>query len=246
MEELIPLTDFDLRPFPTISEEEKVDFIINTNKHERINLTEDQVHSSIMIYQNALPAVSGQLRCINSITELAQNPNLIPKPDKITKTTLTKFFPWLFNLHGNLLLDFAQEGEKKLNDIDYPLKSDLGQYRKEERSLGHRKMPPPDQIKQLLVEAFQSYAYVYHQYHEKISTPRIMELSDWKKLEEAAYKLNLRLCCIKPFKEGSNRVARLTENLLRLNCGLKFKVIEDTDKLLRDIWYLQDAEYKIS
>jgi len=245
MDDLIPLTDFDKRVYPPVDEEDKTKFIVHSNQFERISLTEEQVHSSRMVLQGQLPAVKGQELCINLILNEAKNPDLIPKPENINKNVV-KQFPWLFNLHYNLLLPFAIEGEKKYNDIDYPLKSELGQFRADEKKLGHRNMPPPHLIKPLLIDAFIEYSKVYHKFHDRISAPQSMEYSNWLTLEKAAYLLNLKICCIKPFKDGSNRVARLAENLLRLNVGLRFKIISDKDKLLRDIWSLQDSQYKFS
>lgn len=242
--ELIPLTDFDQRYFPEVTEDEKIDFILNTNKIERFSVSEDMVRTGLLMPQQADPLVSGQMQCITLMLQLAPNQDLIPRASQITEKSFNKQFQWLFNFHGNILVGLAQKGEKLLNDQDYPLKSDLGQYRTEDKVLGHRKMPDPMRIKALLVEAFKEYAEIHDSLREGFSCPQMLEQSDWKKLEKAIYTLNLRLCCIKPFKDGSNRVARLTENLLRLNAGLKFKVITDKDKLLKDIWEMQDQHYK--
>lgn len=242
--ELIPLTDFDQRYFPEVTEDEKVEFILHTNLLERFNIVEDKVRAGLLMPQTADPLVSGQMRCLAMILQLAPNQNLIPKASEITEKTFNKYFSWVYQFHGNILFDLARKGEELLNDQDYPLKSDLGQFRTEEKILGHRKMPDPSRIKALLVEAFREYAEIHDSLREGISCPRMLEAADWKRLEKAAYILNLRICCIKPFKDGSNRLARLAENLLRLNAGLKFKVIEDKDKLLTDIWNMQDQQYK--
>lgn len=242
--ELIPLTDFDQRSFPEVTEDEKVQFILQTNLIERSAMKEDQVRSSMLMPQTADPLVSGQMRCLAMLPDLAANPNLIPTTGKISEATFDQLFPWLKLFHGNLLFDLALKGEKLLNDIDYPRRADLAQYRTEDKMLGHRKMPHPFRIKALLAEAFKDYCKVYDEYRTKLSNPRLLEDSDWKRLEQAAYKLNLSICCIKPFNDGSNRVARLVENLARLNTGLRFKIIEDKDKLLNDIWKLQDSSYK--
>ena len=84
MDELIPLTDFDQRYFPEPSEEDKVNFIMYSNSFERINLKYDQIQSQLLIPSRADPAISGQMRCINLIINLAKNTELIPKPHLIT------------------------------------------------------------------------------------------------------------------------------------------------------------------
>jgi hypothetical protein len=227
-----------------VTEDERVSFILQTNLLERSALKEEQVRSSMLMPQTADPLVSGQMRCLAMLPDLAQDPNLIPKPSQISEATFDQLFPWLKLFHGNLLYDLALKGEKLLNEVDYPRRADLAQYRTEDKVLGHRRMPNPFRVKPLLVEAFRDYSKIYDEYRTSLGNPRILEEADWKKLEQAAYKLNLSICCIKPFNDGSNRVARLVENLARLNIGLRFKILADKDKLLNDIWKLQDSVYK--
>jgi len=142
------------------------------------------------------------------------------------------------------MYDFSRKGEELLNQIDYPQMSELGIYRTEEKTLGHRLMPAPEQVKPLLANAFQDYCKTYDKYRDDFCNPRLIEMHDWKALEVAAHKLALRICCIKPFNDGSNRISRLVENLLRLNTGLKFKVYTDKNTYLKEIQELQDLEYK--
>jgi fido (protein-threonine AMPylation protein) len=85
---------------------------------------------------------------------------------------------------------------------------------------------------------------VHDKYKDDLSNPRMLELQDWKILEKAAHTLCLRICCIKPFNDGSNRIARLIENLVRLNVGLRFKVTIDKNDFLKEVQNLQDQEYK--
>jgi fido (protein-threonine AMPylation protein) len=246
MEELIPMTDFDQRYYPEISEEEKVNFILHSNSFERINLKIEQIQANLLIPSRADPAVAGQMRCLHLIFDLAKNPNLIPKPELINTSNFDKHFPWLKQLHKNLLHDFSRKGTELLNQIDYPTPEELGNYRTEHKSLGHRIMPPPEQIKILLTKIFTNYAHIYYQYKEQIETPILMEKTDWETLEQIIQHTSLSIACIKPFKEGSNRIARLIENLLRLNIGLKFIVHTNKDTYLQKLLSLQDNNYKIT
>lgn len=246
MDELIPITDFDKRYFPDVSEDEKINYIMHSNDFERISMKFEQVQSYLLIPQKSPPAVQGQMRCVNLILSLATNPDLIPKPSQISTTSFNKLFPWFVNLHKNLLYDFAKKGEELYNVSDYPSIQELSQLRQYEKVLGNRTMPHPDSIKQLLVQAFKDYATIYHEYHTNLSNPRMLETSDWQKLEKAAHTLALDIACIKPFNDGSNRIARLVENLVRLNTGLKFKIFDDKQKFLNEVWEHQDSKYKIS
>lgn len=241
MDEFIPISDFEKRYFPDITDDEKKKFIIATNKFERISITEDQYHSSIMMPAQAPPAIAGQLRAINLITDLATNQNLIPIK-LVTSLTFDKSFSWFRRLHKNVLYNFALQGKLIKNNIDYPQENELGMYRNKEKYLGAMKMPPSDIILKLLADTFNDYIHVYKRYHDRLSNPRDMELSDWKKIEKAAHQVNLEICCIKPFNDASNRVGRLTENLLRLNTGLKFKTFDNVD-LLPVLTQLQKTKY---
>lgn len=245
MEELIPITDFDKRYFPEISEEEKINFIMHSNDFERISMKYEQIQANLLIPQKAPPAVQGQMRCLNWITDLASNPDLIPKPASITPSSFDALFPWFPKLHKNLLHDFARKGEELLNQIDYPSTQELGIYRTDEKALAQRQMPPPYAIKKCLSDSFKNYATIYNLYKDSLSNPRLIETSDWKLLEKEAHNLALHISCIKPFSDGSNRIARITENLLRLNVGLKFKIFTDKNAFLKEVLSLQDSYYKI-
>lgn len=246
MDELIPMTDFDQRYYPEISEEEKVNFIMHSNSFERIVHKYDQIQAHLLFPSRADPAVSGQMRCLHLIFELAKNIDLIPKPEVINSKNFDKVFPWVKQLHKNLLHDFSRKGEELLNQIDYPQPEDLGNYRNEPKSLGHRIMPPPEEIKPLLVSLFSNYSKTYHKYKEGIEAPILMEDKDWLCLENQIHQTSLGFACIKPFKEGSNRTARLIENLLRLNTGLRFKINTDKDTYLKELTSLQDSDYKFT
>jgi hypothetical protein len=243
MDDRIPLTDFDLRQFPAITEDDKADFIIHTNKFERIYLTKENVVSDLVQPQKASPAVAGQYRAINLIQHLATNPNLIPLHKPVTNNSFDKLFDWFKLLHKNILYDFYLRGEQYNNFIDYPMLKEIGVYRYEDKILGSRKMPDPQHIKDLLAKAFVEYITVYRRYADNLNNPRMLDFKDWKRLGDAAYQLNLHICCIKPFKDGSNRVARLTENLLRLNVGLRFRTFDDLRDPNGPIWRMQDSIY---
>lgn len=243
VDELIPLTEFDKRYFPEISEDEKINFIVYSNEFERIFMKFEQVQSFLLIPQKAPPAVQGQMRLLNLAFELAQNPELIPKASKINSSSFNNLFPWFTKLHKNLMYDFSRKGEELLNEVDYPKTEELGTFRQENKKLGSRLMPVPSSIKDLLSQSFKEYSLVYDKYREDLYSPRAIEHSDWLLIEKAAHKTALSICCIKPFQDGSNRVARVVENLLRLNTGLKFRIFTDKNLFLNEIWELQDSQY---
>jgi len=113
--ELIPITDFDRRYFPEVTEDEKIDFILHSNEMERIFMKREEVQSNLLFQGRAHPAVSGQMRCIHLVIQLAENPNLFPKANLITMKNFDSQFPWLKQLHKNLLHDFWKKGEELNN-----------------------------------------------------------------------------------------------------------------------------------
>jgi hypothetical protein len=233
--------NFDKRYFPDLTDEQKKLFIINTNRFERISVSEEEYHNSIIIPKQSSPPVAGQLRSLNLIVDLATNAHLLPNQEIETHEFDDKF-SWFKRLHKNVLYNFAQKNKTNNQTLEYPQENDLGTYRTEAKYLNGIKMPDPHNINKLLTFAFNDYLKVYNRYHPLLENPRNMEMSDWRKLEKATYQISLDVCCIKPFADGSNRVARLAENLLRLNVGLKFKTYDKIEPL-QDIVKHQKANY---
>jgi Fic family protein len=242
--EYLSLSDFDKRYFPPISEDEKIQFILHSNSFERISLTPESIKKSMINQKAADPAVAGQMRLIHYAEILAADPELFPQPNKITPYNFNTLFPWFTKLHTNLFIDFSRKGKELDNTLDYPQEHELGIYRTEEKYLGNRKMPPPHSIPHHLAQTFKNFSNTLCQYKEGIDNPRLLETKDWIIIEKAAYHLNLSISCIKPFNDGSNRIGRITENIARLNVGLKFKIIKEHSTLLKDIWEFQDSHFK--
>ena len=246
MDELIPLTDFDKRSFPDLTEQEKINFIMHSNDFERISMKFEDIEVQLLSPNKTKPAVSGQMRSIHKIIDLAKEPDIFPRAKDITPYNFDSLFPWFAKLHKELMYDFSKQGEKMLNEVDYPAMSELATYRQDDKKLGERLMPPPHKIKELLAQAFTDFCSTYDLYRDSFSNPRLIETHDWKTIEAAAHKLGLAICCIKPFNDGSNRIGRIVENLARLNTGLKFKIHTDKQAYLKEIWQLQDSEYKFN
>jgi hypothetical protein len=94
MDDLIPLTDFDKRFFPEISQEEKINFILHSNSFERIVMKYEEIEAQLLIPTKIKPAVKGQQRALDWIIELASNPDLLPPANSITPINFDKKFNW--------------------------------------------------------------------------------------------------------------------------------------------------------
>ena len=101
-------------------------------------------------------------------------------------------------------------------------------------------MPNPFNMPKLLHAWWADLVDFHNQMKKKIEMPHLLEDDDIRLLVEKAYDTNLKICCIKPFTDGSNRIARLTENLLRLNWGLPWKTIPSEDE--HKLAYLDDIK----
>ena len=224
----IPITDFNRRWFPELTDENKKQFIINTHAFDRISISEDTYHSAIMTPSKADANVAGHLRAINLIVELAKNPQLLPLKH-ITTNEFDNTFSWFKRLHKNILYNLAVIGKQIKDSQDYPSEQSLGVFRQRDKIFAQHKACDPNKITLLLTNTFNNYTKVYTRYHDTLAFPSGMEANDWRKLERAAQTVCLDICAIQPFDDASNRVARLTENLLRLNVGLKFKTYQNTD-----------------
>ena len=101
-------------------------------------------------------------------------------------------------------------------------------------------MPSPFEFTKHLEIWWNDIVEFHNKIKHKIEMPTLFEENDIKLLVDKAYETNLKICCIKPFIDGSNRVARLTENLFRLNWGLPWKIISsDHDEKLN---YVDDIK----
>lgn len=226
----IPITDFDRRWFPDPTDEDKKRFIINTHKFDKVIITEDQYHTAIMTPSRADPTIAGHLRAINLVVDLAKNPQLLPLK-AITTNEFDATFSWFKRLHKNILYNLALKGKLINNNLDYPQQELLGTFRTKDKIFAQYKAPNPTKIINLLTNSLNDYTKVYTKYHDTLNFPANMDITDWRKLERAAHTVCLDICAIQPFEQASNQVARLTENLLRLNVGLKFKTYQQSDPI---------------
>jgi hypothetical protein len=101
-------------------------------------------------------------------------------------------------------------------------------------------MPDPLNIMEHLLSWAQDLSNFHNEHRRLIDYGRYND-DDLSLLINKAYEANLRISCIKPFTDGSNRVGRLVENLLRLNWGLPWKVIvlDDKEKYIDDLRNMQ-------
>ena len=175
------------------------------------------------------PHVEGQLKCLNLVKTLAADPDLIPSAADVKIYTAMDQFDWLKKLHKNLLKSVAEQGYM-MGDRNVIHPSDVGRWREARHWVSETEMPNPYSIKQHLYELLLNIANFHDTNREKIEQPHLLNEDDIEALVEKAYEINLRLCCIKPFQDGSNRVARLAENVFRLNWGLPFKIIRHEDE----------------
>ena len=193
------------------------------------------------------PYVEGHLRAITLVQQLATDPNLIP--DSVN--TIFEFdekFPWLRRMHRNLMRPIAEYGQMML-DPSYIHPTEVGVYRQtpkfikreEERRIVDVAMPDPLFVRELLTEWGRDICQFNNDMQRVIEFGRYSS-EDVEAFVAKAYEANLKLSCIKPFSDGSNRLGRLVENLLRLNWGLPWKIIkfEEKDELLQDLRRMQD------
>ena len=234
------------RVFPNPTQDTLIAFIYHTNRIERIPMNKRTIDAALS-QKESDPYVEGHLRAITLIQQLATDPGLIP--DKVT--TIFDFdnkFPWLRRIHRNVMRPVAEFGVMQL-DTSYIHPTDVGVYRSSHKFLKRHdergnlfqvNMPDPIFVRELLTEWAQDLCKFHNEYKGTIDYGRYTQ-DDVKLFVDKAYESNLKLCCIKPFEDGSNRVGRLIENLLRMNWGLPWKTInfDDKDQLLDDLREMQ-------
>ena len=216
------------RIFPNPTRDEQIAFTYHSTRIERIPLSKKDIDQTLS-GSKINPFVEGQLKCLNLTKTLASNENFIPHPDNVKTYNVLDHLEWMKNLHKNMLKTVAEYGYK-MNDPNLIHPKYVGKWRDSTHWVSETQMPNPFKIKQHLHHWLLNIANFHQQYKEKIEQPHLLNQQDIINLVNQTYDANLRICCIKPFQDGSNRIARLIENILRLNFGLPFKIIRFEDE----------------
>jgi len=229
-----------MRQFPLPDKDVLIAFAYHSTRIEHIPVSMKELEDTVSGAQRN-PYISGQLTAINLVIELARDPNLIP--ESVEYHNVFDHLSFLKRVHLNLMHPLATWGEHTDNP-GFIKMQDVGNWRQDVKVILTRTMPSPFQIQQYLYEWFNDICEFHNNFRQKIETPQGLEPDDICDLIKKAYDSNLKLCCIKPFWDGSNRTARLIENLFRLNWGLPWKVIkhdEDDTKqcYAKDIIHMQ-------
>jgi len=229
-----------MRRFPFIEKSQLVSFAYHSTRIERVPISKQNIDETLS-GSKINPWLQGQLTCTNLVMELALNENLIPEKT-FAHTTLSEI-DWMRRLHLNLMKPVAQRGEM-IDDYTLIKLTQVGRWREERHFIagiqGTIEMPSPFEFTKHLEIWWNDIVEFHNKIKHKIEMPTLFEENDIKLLVDKAYKTNLKICCIKPFIDGSNRVARLTENLFRLNWGLPWKIISsDHDEKLN---YVDDIK----
>lgn len=133
-------------------------------------------------------------------------------------------------------------------DTSYIKITDVGSYRQSNKYIKTEKdgklvdieMPDPLYIREHLKNWANDLCQFHNDMKHTIEYGRYSE-EETQTLVNKAYEANIKLCCIKPFIDGSNRLGRLVENAFRLNWGLPWKIItiDDKENLLDDLRDMQ-------
>lgn len=217
-----------MRHFPDPSNDTLAAFAFHSTRIERIPLRFEDIQATVS-GQNINPYLSGQLSAINLVLFLAPNDKLIPETAPPSWRASLQQLQLLKDLHRNIMTPVSEHGLSTLDETVLPLRL-VGEYRDERKYLAGREMPNPISIPNHLHDLWSDLITFHNQYRAKIESFQNLNNEDIAALVQKAYESNLKICCIKPFTDGSNRVARLFENLIRLNFGLPWKIIRHEDQ----------------
>jgi len=217
-----------MRIFPDPSNDALTAFAYHSTRIERIPISRQDIDQTIS-GTKVNPYIEGQMKAANLLLLLAPDEKLIPATLPHSWQQTLEQITFLKKFHLNLFKRVAEHGIITLDPDIIQLKN-VGEYRDERKWVIHQEMPSPIMIPHLLHDWWSDLIAFNIQYSPKIDAPILLEDSDIKALVDKAYETNLKLCCIKPFVDGSNRVARCIENLLRLNWGLPLKIIRHEDE----------------
>jgi hypothetical protein len=217
-----------MRRFPDPDNDAITAFSFHSTRIERIPISRQDIDQTLS-GAKINPFLEGQYKAIDLIRELATDPDLIPPTQPANWQSSLDQLYFLKRIHRNLFRTVADYGVLTIDPSILP-PHQVGEWRDERKWVANKEMPNPVLVPHLLFDWWSDLISFHNQYREKIEMPQLLDDDDIKVLVNKAYETNLKLCCIKPFTDGSNRVARITENLLRFNWGLPLKIIRHEDE----------------
>ncbi len=227
-----------MRTFPDPSNDLITSFAYHSTRLERIPISREDIEQTLSGFK-INPFLEGQFKTLDLIRQLAANENLIPENQPANWQTSFEQLSFLKRIHRNLMRSIAEFGALSEDRTILPVK-EVGEWREDRKWVANKEMPNPCVVPHHLHDWWTDLIDFHNRFRAKIEMPQLLEEEDIKTLVDKAYETNLKLCCIKPFTDGSNRVARITENLLRLNWGLPLKVIRHEDEYKMS--YLDDIK----
>lgn len=217
-----------MRQFPAPNQDLLTSFAYHSTRIDRVPVSRADIDQTLS-GKKINPHLEGQLKTCNLIPILASDPNLIPETRPASWQEALIQLSFLKRIHANLFRTVAEQGQMTL-DASVIQPHQVGEWREERKWIAGKEMPNPLDIPHLLKDWWIDMIDLHNLYREKIDNPSLLDDNDLKALVTGAYEANLKLCCIRPFAQGSNRTARAVENVFRLNFGLPFKVISHEDE----------------
>lgn len=234
------------RIFPKPKQDIQMEFITHSCALEGIQILPEDITRAIRDGSRKMndsnPHVVGHFAALNLIVTNAYKTDLFPtKTCLVSTNVLESKIQMVQKIHTALFDPVAKHSERLLGTQLMALNM-VGKFRQRAKKLGPRQMPDHREIRTLLKEWFIEAGEFQETWNKKLNTPGIYSMDDIDQINNICYDLHLKLICIKPFEDGSNRVARIMWNLLRMNSGLPFWVIKkDNNKsYLDDIFRMQD------
>ena len=254
-----------IRIFPNPTQTEQRDFIRHSCLLEGIPMSEDIIDRSMSEEKDGNPFATGHFAACNLVVTNAHRVDLLPRRSAsisdsrgasisdsrgstLSEEILRDKRGLFCKIHKALMEPVAKNGPKG-QGYDTIEHYQIGTLRRRPKKIGDRTMPDPGAVQRLLDKLIIDIAEFHDKHYDRLNASNI----DWNEIQgisDQIWEFHLRLICIKPFEDGSNRVARLFLNLMRLNFGLCWYVPESDEKAkkayLKDIWRVQDEMKKAS
>lgn len=225
-----------MRIFPRPDKDTLSSFAYHSTRLERIPVATSEISGTLNNTKVNL-YLQGQFTAINYILEIAGNPDLIPKETRDHRQSLEQI-KFLRIAHLNLLNPVAAERDKTQN-FALPDPLELGKWRQGPFFHLGKEYPNPIILQYKLHDWWQEIIGFHNSFRAKIETPGSLDDSDIAALTKMAHEAHLKLYTIKPFQDGSHQIARLTENLFRLNWGLPWRIFRHEDEF--KLPYVEEA-----
>lgn len=218
------------RKLPT--EQELVDFIVATHNCDHITLTHQDVTNTIKNTGVPSPYVQGHRKALKyAVIDLCGSTDFpIRDISMLSQDNVLTHLHWLTELHSMIMYPVAQANLFSYAENNIST-SQCGTLRSTSKALAFNMAPEPNIIPTLLFLWLKELATINNEVKDNIDNPYGLTQYQAKRMGNFAKETPMFISCLQPFDNGNNLVARIVENIIRINWYMPWKIINPGHQL---------------